>query len=164
MLPGLDGLEVCRRLRANPETATVAVVMLTARGAESDIVSGLDAGANDYVTKPFSKEVLLARIRATLRKDAACSAERLSLDGLVLDDETHRVTMNVGERVVRLAIPYTGVRRSEALVWAGLATAGIVGACIVVFVFVLTRRLSSRLDEQERRLEVGNEVTKGNRA
>ena len=93
MLPGLDGLGVCRQLRLNPETASIAIVMLTARGAERDIVAGLDAGANDYVTKPFSKEVLLARIRAALRKDTACAAERLSLDGLVLDDATHRVML-----------------------------------------------------------------------
>ena len=64
MLPGLDGLDVCRQLRSNPETSAVAIVMLTARGSERDIVAGLDAGADDYVTKPFSKEVLLARIRA----------------------------------------------------------------------------------------------------
>lgn len=93
MLPGMDGFEVCRRFRANPETASLAIVMLTARGAERDIVAGLDAGANDYVTKPFSKEVLLARIRAALRKDTARAAERLSLDGLVLDDATHRVAL-----------------------------------------------------------------------
>ena len=93
MLPGLDGLDVCRQLRSNPETSAVAIVMLTARGSERDIVAGLDAGANDYVTKPFSKEVLLARIRAALRKDTACAADRVSLDGLVLDDVTHRVTL-----------------------------------------------------------------------
>ena len=74
MLPGLDGLSVCRQLRSNPETSAVAIVMLTARGAERDIVAGLNAGANDYVTKPFSKEVLLARIRAALRKDTAFAA------------------------------------------------------------------------------------------
>ena len=93
MLPGLDGLDVCRQLRSNPETSAVAIVMLTARGSERDIVAGLDAGANDYVTKPFSKEVLLARIRAALRKDTTCAADRVSLDGLVLDDVTHRVTL-----------------------------------------------------------------------
>ena len=93
MLPGLDGISVCRRLRTNPETAEVAIVMLTARGAECDIVSGLDAGADDYITKPFSKEVLLARIRAALRKDERRSEERLTLDGLLLDDGTHQVTL-----------------------------------------------------------------------
>lgn len=94
MLPGMDGFEVCRRLRANPETASVAIVMLTARGAERDVVAGLDAGANDYVAKPFSKEVLLARIRCALRTVATCADERLSLDGLALDDGTHRVMLD----------------------------------------------------------------------
>ena len=103
MLPGLDGLGVCRQLRLNPETASIAIVMLTARGAERDIVAGLDAGANDYVTKPFSKEVLLARIRAALRKETACAADRLSLDGLVLDDATHRVMLRDEELKLTLS-------------------------------------------------------------
>ena len=102
MLPGLDGISVCRRLRTNPETAEVAIVMLTARGAECDIVSGLDAGADDYVTKPFSKEVLLARIRAALRKDERRSEERLTLDGLLLDDGTHQVTLDGTEMKLTL--------------------------------------------------------------
>jgi len=73
MLPGMDGLSVCRALRSNPETAAVAVVMLTAKGADRDVVDGLDAGANDYIAKPFSKDVLLARIRAALRTSDAIS-------------------------------------------------------------------------------------------
>ncbi|MHB0956807.1 MAG: response regulator [Pirellulaceae bacterium] len=67
MLPGLDGLTVCQRLRADPKTAGIAIVMLTARGEEVDIVGGLNMGADDYITKPFSRNVLLARIRAVLR-------------------------------------------------------------------------------------------------
>lgn len=94
MLPGLDGIAICRQLRTNPKTASISVVMLTARASERDIVAGLDAGANDYVTKPFSKEILLARIRAALRKDAMSTIERLTLDGLLVDEETHRVTLN----------------------------------------------------------------------
>jgi two-component system phosphate regulon response regulator PhoB len=94
MLPGMDGLSVCRALRSNPETASAAVVMLTAKGADRDIVAGLDAGANDYIAKPFSKDVLLARIRAALRTSGAADATHLSLDGLVLDNTTHRVTLN----------------------------------------------------------------------
>ncbi|MGN0847097.1 MAG: response regulator [Kiritimatiellia bacterium] len=93
MLPGMDGLAVCRALRANPETASAAIVMLTAKGEERDVVRGLDAGANDYVTKPFSKEILLARIRAALRRDGARTEDRLELDGLALDNRTHRVTL-----------------------------------------------------------------------
>jgi two-component system phosphate regulon response regulator PhoB len=67
MLPGLDGLTVCRKLRANPKTAGLAIVMVTAKGEEGDIVTGLNMGANDYITKPFSRNVLLARMRAVLR-------------------------------------------------------------------------------------------------
>ncbi len=68
MLPELDGLEVCRRLKRDPETASIPIVMLTAKGEESDIVAGLETGADDYITKPFSPRVLIARIRAVLRR------------------------------------------------------------------------------------------------
>jgi two-component system phosphate regulon response regulator PhoB len=68
MLPGMDGMEVCRRLRKDPATASIPVVMLTAKGEEADIVVGLEAGADDYVTKPFSQKVLLARIKTVLRR------------------------------------------------------------------------------------------------
>lgn len=68
MLPDLDGLEVCRRLRRHVRTANTPVIMLTARGDESDIVSGLELGADDYVPKPFSPHVLVARVRAVLRR------------------------------------------------------------------------------------------------
>lgn len=95
MLPGMDGVEVCRRVKSDPATASTPVVMLTAKGEERDIVAGLDAGADDYVTKPFSKEVLLARIRAALRRDVSAPAgSLLSLDGLELDDLTHRVALD----------------------------------------------------------------------
>ncbi len=68
MLPGVDGLEVCRRLKSDPSTAHVPIVMLTAKTEEADIVAGLELGADDYVTKPFSPRVLIARIRAVLRR------------------------------------------------------------------------------------------------
>ena len=71
MLPGLDGLSVCRQLKANPATEPLPVVMLTAKGEEADIVAGLNLGADDYVTKPFSPKVLLARVQAVLRRAAA---------------------------------------------------------------------------------------------
>jgi two-component system phosphate regulon response regulator PhoB len=69
MLPGIDGMTVCQRLRASPKTADVAVMMLTAKSEEADVVRGLNLGATDYVTKPFSPRVLLARIRAVLRRN-----------------------------------------------------------------------------------------------
>jgi two-component system phosphate regulon response regulator PhoB len=68
MLPGLNGLEVCRALKADARTAGAAVVMVTAKGEEGDIVAGLELGADDYVTKPFSPAVLMARVRAVLRR------------------------------------------------------------------------------------------------
>jgi len=70
MLPGLDGLEVCKQLRSDPTTQQMAVLMLTAKGEESDIVVGLQLGADDYVTKPFSPKVLVARVKALLRRKA----------------------------------------------------------------------------------------------
>ena len=70
MLPGLDGLSVCRKLKGKPQTGAIPVVMLTAKGEESDIVAGLNMGADDYIAKPFSPKVLLARIRAVLRRAA----------------------------------------------------------------------------------------------
>lgn len=68
MLPGIDGLDICRRLRRDEETEAIPIIMLTARGEEADIVSGLELGADDYVTKPFSIKVLLARIQTVLRR------------------------------------------------------------------------------------------------
>jgi len=68
MMPQISGIEVCRRLRRNPETRTTPIIMLTARGDETDRINGLDIGADDYVTKPFSTAELLARIRALLRR------------------------------------------------------------------------------------------------
>jgi two-component system phosphate regulon response regulator PhoB len=71
MLPGIDGLDVCRRLKGDPATQNVPIVILTAKGEEPDIVTGLEMGADDYITKPFSPRVLVARIRAVLRRKAA---------------------------------------------------------------------------------------------
>ena len=71
MLPGMDGLEVCRSLKQDPQTRNLPIVMLTAKGEEADIVAGLELGADDYITKPFSLRVLLARLRAVLRRRSA---------------------------------------------------------------------------------------------
>lgn len=70
MLPGMDGIEVCRELRKNPDTRTIPIIMMTAKGEEADVVSGLEVGADDYVPKPFSTKVLVARLRALLRRTA----------------------------------------------------------------------------------------------
>jgi len=68
MLPGMDGLEICKKLKKTPRTENIAVIMLTAKGEESDIITGLELGADDYIVKPFSPKVLIARIKAVLRR------------------------------------------------------------------------------------------------
>ena len=85
MLPGVDGLPVCSRVRSDPELADVRILMLTAKSEDEDIVRGLELGADDYVTKPFSREVLLARINAVLRRNDPMAAGK-TLDGLLIDE------------------------------------------------------------------------------
>jgi len=98
MLPGLDGIEICRRLKADPTTSAIPIVMVTAKGEESDVVLGLQMGADDYVAKPFSPRELMARIKAVLRrgqlKEERSSGERIVRGGLVIDSVRHRVTVD----------------------------------------------------------------------
>ena len=93
MLPGDSGLVLAKRWRAHPRTKHVPIIMLTARGEESDRVQGLDSGADDYIIKPFSTKEMLARIRAVLRRKAPEMEEKRLVAGeLVLDTATHRVS------------------------------------------------------------------------
>jgi two-component system phosphate regulon response regulator PhoB len=93
MLPGLSGIELCRRLRARPETRQLPIIMLTARGEESEKVRGLATGADDYMVKPFSVPELLARVKALLRRaHPERTAEVLSIGDIELDREKKRVT------------------------------------------------------------------------
>jgi len=95
MMPAMDGLEVCRRLRQDPATVSLPIVMLTAKGDEVDRVLGLEIGADDYIVKPFSPKELLARVRAVLRRSRpAPGAAPLRLGALVIDLGTH--TASVG--------------------------------------------------------------------
>ena len=92
MLPKVSGVEVCRRLRARPETRNLPIIMLTARGEESDRIRGLDTGADDYVVKPFSMSELAARIRAVLRRiRPGLADDRLHHGDIVVDRAAHRV-------------------------------------------------------------------------
>ena len=92
MLEGLSGIEVCRRLRRLPETANVPIIMLTARGEEADRIRGLETGADDYVTKPFSPRELIARVAAVLRRvRPALAGELLSYSDLEMDVVSHKV-------------------------------------------------------------------------
>lgn len=93
MLPLVSGIEVCRRLRRDPETRDVPVIMLTARGEEADRVRGLNCGADDYVTKPFSPSELIARVHAVLRRSRpALEADELKYRDIVMNLASHRVT------------------------------------------------------------------------
>ena len=92
MLPKVSGIEVCRRLRSRAETRNVPIIMLTARGEESDRIRGLDTGADDYITKPFSMTELTARIRAVLRRiRPGLSEDRIRHGDIVIDRVAHRV-------------------------------------------------------------------------
>ena len=92
MLPGMQGLELARKLRADRRTRDIPIIMLTARAQEGDKVAGLEAGADDYVTKPFSPRELIARIQAVIRRRAPQLAdEAVEVDGLRLDPAAHRV-------------------------------------------------------------------------
>jgi DNA-binding response OmpR family regulator len=92
MLPGMDGLEVCRRLRREPQTATTPIMMLTAKSDEIDKVVGLEVGADDYVTKPFGRRELLARVRALLRRSEYTTKDEQETDTENEDDETRQKT------------------------------------------------------------------------
>ncbi|MBK6568229.1 phosphate regulon transcriptional regulator PhoB [Candidatus Aalborgicola defluviihabitans] len=101
MLPGESGLVLAKRWRSNPKTQGIPIIMLTARGDEADRVAGLDAGADDYIAKPFSTKELLARVRAVLRRRTPEQAGKvLTLGKLVLDPSTHRVSFE--ERPLKL--------------------------------------------------------------
>ena len=107
MLPGADGLEVCRRIRAVPQLAAVAVIMLTARGDEVDRIVGLELGADDYLAKPFNPRELLARIRAVLRRGhgAGAAPSRFRAGALAIDFDAREVTVN-GARLVLTAYEF----------------------------------------------------------
>jgi two-component system, OmpR family, alkaline phosphatase synthesis response regulator PhoP len=97
MLPGVDGLEVLKVLKNNPATARIPIVMVTARGEESDVVAGLERGADDYVLKPFSLRILLARIQVVLRRKSAPDSslkDIIELPGLRIDVPRHEVRLD----------------------------------------------------------------------
>ncbi len=102
MLPMIDGLEVCRRLRADPATQDLLVMMLTARSEETDQIVGFSVGADDYVTKPFSVKVLLQRINALLRRKEKSNSDRdvIVSQGILIDHRNHRAT--ISEKPVNL--------------------------------------------------------------
>jgi two-component system alkaline phosphatase synthesis response regulator PhoP len=100
MLPGMDGLDLCRRLKSNEKTNNISIIMLTAKGEEADIVAGLELGADDYITKPFSTRVLLARIRTVLRRKSAAETTEegaLKIHNLIIHPGRHQVLVDGSE-------------------------------------------------------------------
>ena len=111
MLPGQSGVQLARRWRADARTRELPVIMLTARAEEADKITGLDAGADDYLTKPFSTKELLARIRAVLRRKAPEALDTaVEVSGLRLDPATRRVTRRVDEDLREVKIGPTEFR------------------------------------------------------
>lgn len=96
MLPGTSGIELARRLKHNESTASTPIIMLTAKGEEDNKIQGLEVGADDYITKPFSPRELIARLKAVLRRTETLGhqSDPIFVDGLSLDPVSHRVTLN----------------------------------------------------------------------
>lgn len=108
MLPGLDGIEVCRKLKADAATQSISIIMVTAKGEESDIVLGLGMGADDYVTKPFSPRELMARIKSVLRRGSLKednAQNQISRDGLLIDVNRHEVCLK-GNKIAMTAMEF----------------------------------------------------------
>ena len=107
MLPGVDGLEVCRRLKADRVTAAIPIIMLTAKGEDADVVAGLELGADDYIVKPFSPRVLLARAKAVLRRQESGDDETgealLNRGPVMIDPSRHQVLVD-GKDIVLTAL------------------------------------------------------------
>ncbi len=107
MLPGMDGLDVCKTLKRNRETGSTPIIMLTARGEEADRIVGLELGADDYVVKPFSPRELVLRVQAVMRRAAgtAPAQEALSVEGIAVDPQAHRVWID-NEEVILTATEF----------------------------------------------------------
>ena len=153
MMPGMDGLEVCRRLREDARTAGIPVILLTAKATEADRVVGLEMGADDYVTKPFSPRELVARVKVRLRRAAAATEDRESLrrGDLVVDAGRHEVSWK-GKPVVLTAAEFRILRflakspgrvfgRSEILDGAFDRDAAVTDRTIDVHVMAVRKKL-----------------------
>jgi DNA-binding response OmpR family regulator len=105
MLPNLDGIEICRRLKSDPVTNSIPIIMVTAKREESDVVLGLGVGADDYIAKPFSPRELVARVKAVLRrgklKEEQGAGDRIVHAGLIIDSLSHKIIIDGGE------VPFT---------------------------------------------------------
>lgn len=152
MMPGIDGLEVCREIRGDEKIQLIPVIMLTARAEEADRVVGLEIGADDYVVKPFSPRELLARVKAHLRRNAVSqSSAQLRVGDLLIDPERHRVTyrgalisLTATEfRILRLLMRKAGVVLSRQVMISGVLGdhAAVTDRTIDVHITSLRRKL-----------------------
>ncbi|MDP2825871.1 MAG: phosphate regulon transcriptional regulator PhoB [Sulfuritalea sp.] len=111
MLPGMSGVDFARLLRSEARTRMLPIIMLTARAGERDKIEGLELGADDYVTKPFSPRELVARIKAVLRRHAPqVTEDKVELGGLRLDPATHRITARIGDEIAEVTLGPTEFR------------------------------------------------------
>lgn len=117
MLPNIDGMELCRRLKNNPATKNIPVIMLTAKSEDIDIVTGLEVGAKDYITKPFSPKVLIARVRTVLRHDETDTAPSHTDKVITI----HGITIHAGRREVLLGKKSIALTFSEFQILALLS-------------------------------------------
>jgi len=99
MIPKVDGIEVCKRLKLDPKTSSIKIIFLSAKGEEEDIVKGLELGADDYITKPFSPKILMARIKTALKREQKETLATVSVQGISLDDKKKKVTID-GKEII----------------------------------------------------------------
>ena len=161
MLPGTDGLTVCRQLRADPKTANIRILMITAKGDETDEIIGFSLGADDYVTKPFRVRPLIERVKALVRRpnEEAGEKSQLALDGIEIDKVSHSCTLH-GEELpltptefrllwTLLRQPRRTYSRSELLDCCRGEDANSLERTIDVHIRSLRKKLADRADNVE---------------
>jgi len=153
MLPGMNGLEICRRMRASDEMAEIPILILSARGEQTDIITGLELGADDYVVKPFSPRELVARVRALLRRTDLTQAETevIELGAIRLNAERHEVSVEGRQLtltyteflILRYLLGKPGRVRSRGEILEAIGEKHVLERTIDVHVATLRRKLGS---------------------
>lgn len=162
MLPGMSGTDIAEKMREDPRTANVPIIMVTAKGEESDVVVGLHVGADDYVTKPFSMSVLVARVAAVLRRSAQASASqgrRIEVGPICIDQEQHAAELD-GEP---LSLTLTEFRLLSALAAARgrvLTRNQLIDQAIGIDAVVTDRTIDVHLTSLRRKLGPAREYLK----
>jgi DNA-binding response OmpR family regulator len=168
MLPGLDGLELCRRIRRSERLSETPILIMTARGDEADVVAGLEVGADDYVVKPFSPRVLVARVRALLRRaaDSRAAAEVLRAGPIEIDTGRHEARV-AGEllvltrtefRILQYLIKKPGRVRSRTDILSAIGDSNVLERTVDVHVASLRRKLAQAGDLLETVRGVGYRI------